>query len=63
MTEVYLITAGDFLDERVIAVAETVEAAQKWADRWNLDNAEDFASRADMAVVGGQVPLAAGGLR
>lgn len=62
-TEVYLITAGEYLDERTIAVAETREAGQAWADRWNLDNLDNFASGADKAVVGERVPFIAAGTR
>jgi hypothetical protein len=62
MTEVHLITAGEYLDERTIAVAETAEAGQAWADRWNLDNLDHIASAADKAVVGAKVPfIPAGG--
>lgn len=63
MTEVHLITAGQYLDERTIAVAETAEAGQAWADRWNLDNLGDFASTDDKAVVGARVPFIAAGVR
>lgn len=63
MTEVFLITAGEYLDHRVIAVAETAEGGQAWADHWNLDNLDHIGSDADKAVVGERVPFIAGGDR
>lgn len=63
MTDVVLITTGEYGEVRTVAVAESEAAAQAWADRYNLDNLDAIRGGAYQAVVGERVPFAAAGAR
>jgi hypothetical protein len=63
MTEVTLVTRGEYADKRPLAVFTDPAAAERWAARWNSDHRDLLRGPSDWAAVDSTLPIDPAGVR